>query len=106
MEYLQCIDDFYNNINDYNQNTNRKILFVFDEMIADIMTNKKFQAIIKELFIRCRKLSISLGLSFAHYLIMKIHNKRKPQQIAINHSADIDYKTFMMIYRKCTSEPY
>ena len=106
MEYLQCIDDFYNNINDYNQNTNRKILFVFDEMIADIMTNKKFQAIIKELFIRCRKLSISLGLSFAHYLIMKIHNKRKPQQIAINHSADIDYKDFMMIYRKCTSEPY
>ena len=106
MEYLQCIDDFYNNINDYNQNTNRKILFVFDEMIADIITNKKFQAIIKELFIRCRKLSISLGLSFAHYLIMKIHNKRKPQQIAINHSADIDYKDFVMIYRKCTSEPY
>ena len=38
----------------------RKILIVFDDMIADIMTNKKFQAIIKELFIRCRKLNISL----------------------------------------------
>ena len=49
---------------------------------------------------------MSLGLGFAHYLMMKIHNKRKLQQIAVNHSADIDYKTFMMIYRKCTSEPY
>ena len=36
----------------------------------------------------------------------KIHNKRELQQIAINHSADIDYKDFMEIYRKCTSEPY
>ena len=69
MEYLQCIDDFYNNINDYNQNTNRKILFVFDEMIADIMTNKKFQAIIKELFIRCRKLNVSLILSH-HFVFL------------------------------------
>ena len=88
-------------------------------MIADIMTNKKFQAIIKELFIRCRKLNISLlfitqsfsapkevGLNSTHYLIMKIHNKRELQQIAINYSADIDYKNFMNIYRKCTKEPY
>ena len=48
------------NINDYNRNRKRKILIVFDRMIADIMINKKFQAIIKELFIRCRKLNISL----------------------------------------------
>ena len=41
-----------------------------------------------------------------HYLIMRIHNKSELQQIAINHSADIDYKNFMKIYRKCTSEPY
>ena len=39
-------------------NKQTKILIVFDEMIADIMTNKKFQAIIEELFIRCRKLNI------------------------------------------------
>ena len=36
---------------------------------------------------------------------MKIHNKRELQNIATNHSADIDYKDFMKIYRKCTSEP-
>ena len=84
------------------------------------MTNKKFQAIIKKLFIRCRKLSISLvfitqsyfsvpkevRLNSTHYLIMKIRNKRELQQIAINHSADIDYKDFLKIYRNCTNEDY
>ena len=73
------------------------------------MTNKKFQAIIKKLFIRCRKLNISLvfitqsyfsvprevRLNFTHYLIMKIHNKRELRNIAINHSTDIDYKDFI-----------
>ena len=54
------MDDVYNNINDCNPHRNRKIFIVFDDMIADIMTNKKIQAIIKELFIRCRKLNISL----------------------------------------------
>ena len=46
------MDDVYNNINDYNPKRKRKILIVFDDMIADIMTDKKFQAIIKELFLR------------------------------------------------------
>ena len=95
-------------------------LIVFDDMIADIMTNKKFQAVIKELFIRCRKLNISfvfitqsyfsvpkeVRLNSTHYLIMKIHNKRELQNITSNHSADIDYKNFMKIYRKCASEPF
>ena len=54
------MDDVYENIHDYNSNRKRKILIVFDDMIVDIMTNKKFQSIIKELFIRCRKLNISL----------------------------------------------
>ena len=54
------MDDVYENINDYNSNRKRKKLIVFDGMIADIMTNKRFQAIIKELFIRCRRLNISL----------------------------------------------
>ena len=89
-------------------------------MIADVMTNNKFQAIIKKLFIRSRKLNISLlfiiqsyfsvlkevRLNFIHYLITKIHNKRDLQSIAINNSADIDYKDFVKIYRKCTSDPY
>ena len=92
----------------------------FDNMIADIMTNKEFKAIIKELFIRCRKLNIShvfvtqsyfsipkdVRLNSTHYLIMKFNNKRELQNIAINHSADIDYQDFMKIYRECTREPY
>ena len=52
--------DVYENINDYNPIRKRKILIVFDDMIADIMTIKKFQAMIKELFIRFRKWNISL----------------------------------------------
>ena len=94
----------------------KKFLIVFDDMIADIMSNKKFQAIIKELFIRCRKLNISLvfitqsyfsvpkdvRLNSTHYLIMKISNRKELQNIAINHSADIDYKYFVRIYRECT----
>ena len=81
-------------------------------MIADIMTNKKFQAIIKELFTRCRKLNISLlfitqfyfsvpkdvRLNSTHCLIMKINNERELQNIARNHSADSDYKDFVEIY--------
>ena len=59
-EYSNTMDDVYNNIDDYNGKRKRKVLMVFDDMIADIMTNKRFQAIIKELLIRCRKLNISL----------------------------------------------
>ena len=54
------MDDVYENVNNYNPSKKRKVLITFDDMIADIMTNKKFQSIIKELFIRCRKLNISL----------------------------------------------
>ena len=55
IEYSNIMDDVYSNIDDYNPKIKRKILVVFDDMIADIMTNKKFQVIIKDLFIRCRK---------------------------------------------------
>ena len=94
--YIECsntMDDVYKSIDDYNPNTRRKILIVFDDMIADILTNKRFQAIIKELFIRCRKINISLvfitqsyfsvpknvRLNSTHYFIMKINNKRELQ---------------------------
>ena len=114
------MDDVYENINDYNPIRKRKKLIVFDDMIADIMTNKRFQAIIKELFIRCRKLNISLvfitqsyfsvpkdvRLNSTHYFIMKINNRKALQNIAINHFADIDYNDFMKICRECTKEPY
>ena len=118
-ECSNTMDDVYENINDYNLSRKRKILIVFDDMIADNMNNKKFQAIVKELFIRCRKLNISLvfitqsyfsvpkdvRLNTTHF-IMKINNKRELQNIAINHSADIDYKDFMKIYRECTKETF
>ena len=114
------MDDVYENIDDYNPNRKRKILIIFDDMIVDIMTNKKFQAIIKELFIRCRKLNISLvfitqsyfsvpkdvRLNSTHYSIMKINNKRELQNITTSHSAGIGYKDFMKIYRECIKEPF
>ena len=117
--FIECwntMDDVYENINDYNPIIKRKKLIVFDDMIADIMTNKKFQAIIKELFIRCRKLNISLvfitqsyssvpkdvRINLTHYLIMKINNKRELQNISCNYSANIDYKGFLKVYRECT----
>ena len=119
-ECSNTMDDVYENIGDYNPNRKRKILIVFHGMIADIMTNKKFQAIIKVLFIRCRKLNVSLvfitksyfyvpkdvRLNSTHYLIMKINNKKELRNIAINHSADIDYNDFVKIYRECTKKPY
>ena len=120
LEYSNTMDDIYNNIDDYNSSKKTKILFVFDDMIADIMTNKKFQTIIKELFFRCRKLNTSLvsitqsyfsvlktvRLNFTHYWIMKIDKKGELRNIATNHSADIACNDFMKIYKKCTREPY
>ena len=121
--FIECsntMNDVYANIDNYKPNEKRKILIVSDDMIADIMTNKKFQSIIKELFIRCRKTNISLvfitqsyfsvpkdvRLNSVHYFIMKINSKRELQNIASNHSVDIDYKDFIKIYRECTKEPY
>ena len=114
------MDDVYEDIDEYNPTRKRKILIVSDDVIADIMSNKKIQAVVKELFIRCRKLNISLvfisqsyfsvpkdvRLNSTHYLIMKISNKRELQNIAINHSADIYYKDFVKIYRECRKESY
>ena len=113
------MDDVYENIDEYNPNKKIKNSIVFD-MIADIMINKKFQAIIEELFIRCRKLNISLvfitqsylsvpkdvRLNSTQYLIMKIYNRKELQNIALNHSADVDYKDFVKTYRECTRNPY
>ena len=92
--FIECsntMDDVYENIDDYNPSRKRKILIAFDDIIANIMSNKKFQAVVKELFIRCRKLNISLvfitqsyfsvpkevRLNSKHYLIMKINDKRE-----------------------------
>ena len=91
-EFTECsntLDDIFKENDDYNSSRKGQILIVFDDLIADIMTNKKFQAIIKEIFIKCRKLNISLvfipqsyfsvakdmRLNPTHYLIMKIYKK-------------------------------
>ena len=121
--FIECsntMDDDYENIDKYKPNRKTKILIAFDDMIADIMTNKKYQVITKELFIRCRKLNFSLVFitqfyffvpkdvrsNSTHYFIMKINNKSELQNIVINHSADIDHKDFMKIYRECTKKTY
>ena len=89
IECFNTMNDVYENIDDYNSSIKRKVLIVFDDMIAEIMTNKKFQTIIKGLFIRSRKLNISLlfiaqtyfsvpkdvRLNSTH-MIIKINNKK------------------------------
>ena len=121
--FIECSNTMnvvYENIDNCNPNRRRKILIVFDDMIPDIMTNKKFQSIIKDLFTRCRNPNISIvfisqsnfsvakdvRLNSTHLLIMKINNKRELQNIAFSQSADIDWKDIMKIYRECTKEPY
>ena len=82
--------------------------------------NKKLDLIVTKLFIKGRKLNISLvfiiqsyfkvpkyvRLNTSHFFITKIPNKRELQQIAINHSSDISTKDFANIYKKCTVEPH
>ena len=119
IEYSNNMVDIYENIEDYNKNRKRKVLIAFNDMISHVMSDKKAQQVLKDLFIRCRKLSISLcfltqsyfsvpkdvRLNCTHYIIFKLNNKRELKNIAINHSADIDYKDFVNIYRNCTKEP-
>ena len=113
------MDDIYKNIEEYNPNKKRKILIVFDDMIADMLSNKKLNPIVTELFIRGRKLNIScfyntilfsvprnIRQTSTHYFIIKIPNKRELQQTALNHLSDIDFKDFISLYKKCTAKPY
>ena len=120
MEYSDDMQDVYNNIEDYNPGNKRKILIVFDDMIEDMINNKKLNPVVTEFFIKSRKLNISIvfitqsyfkvpkdvRLNSTHFFIMKIPNKRELQQIALNHSSDIEFKDFIKIYKKCTAEPY
>ena len=89
-------------------------------MISHVILDKKALQILKGLFIRCRKLNISLcfltqsyfsvpkdvRLNCMHYILFKLNNKRELQNIAINHSADIDYSDFIKIYRHSTKKPF
>ena len=120
IDYSNDMHNVYENIDDYSPDKENKILIVFDDMIADMIHNKKLNSIVTELFIRGRKLNISLvfitqsyfkvpkdvRLNTSHFFIAKIPNKRELQQIAINHSSDINTKDFANINKKCTFEPY
>ena len=120
IEYSNDMHDIYKNIDHYNHDKENKIPIVFDDMIANMINNKKLNSTVTELFIRGRKLNISLAfitqsyfkvpkdvrLNTTHFFIMKIPNKRELQQIAINHSSDINTKDFINIYKKCTDKPY
>ena len=113
------MQDVYNNIDEYNADKENKILIVFDYMIADMINNKKLNLVVTKLFIRGRKINISVfitqsyfkvrkdvRLNTTHLFITKIPNKRELQQIALNHSSDISTKYFINIYKKCTAEQY
>ena len=120
IEYSNDMHDVYKNIDEYNPDKENKILIVFDDMIADMIHNKKLNSIVTKLFIRGRKLNISLvfitqsyfkvlkdvRLNTSHLFITKILNRRELQQIAINCSSDISTKDLTNIYRECTAEPH
>ena len=120
IEYSNDMQDVYKNIDEYNTDKERKILIVFDDMIADMINNKNLNSIVTELFTRGRKLNISfvfitqsyfkvpkdVRLSSSHFFIMIIPNKRELQEIALNHSSDISTRDFIKIHKKCTAEPY
>ena len=112
--------DVYKNIKDYNPDKKRKVLIVFDDMIADMINNKKLNLIVSELFIRDRKFKISIvfitqsyfrvlkdvRVNSKHFFIMKIRSKKGLQQIAVIYSSDVDFKDFLKIYTKCTAKAY
>ena len=120
IEYSNDMQDVYKDINDYNPDKENKILMVFDDMIPDMINNEKLNSIVTELFIRGRKLNISLVFITQSYFkdpkdvrlnttlifLMKIPDKRELKQIAINHSSNVDTKDFIKVYKKCTDEPY
>ena len=108
------MQDVYENIEEYNIGKKKgKILIVFDDVIADMINNEKFNPVVTELFIRGRKLNISIvfitqsyfkitkdvRLNSTHFFIMKIPHKRELQQIAFNHSSDHGFKDFIKIYK-------
>ena len=120
IEYSNSMDDILPNIEDYNKKRKRKVLIIFDDMISHVMSDKKVQQILKDFFIRCQKLNISLcfltqsyfsvpkdvRLNCTHNILFKLNNKRELQNIGINDSSDIDFRDFIKIYRYCTKEPF
>ena len=86
IEYSNDMNNIYKSIEENNPNKKQKILIVFDDMIGDMLNNKKLSPIVTELFIRGRKLNI-----FLVFITKSYFEKRELQQIAFNHSSDIDF---------------
>ena len=112
IDYSQSIDDVYKNLEDYNLTKKRWVLIEFDDMIADIESNKMLSTIVTEIVFSLVFISQSyfkvpktIRLNGTRYFIMKIPNKRELQQIASNHSIDIGFKDFMKLYKNYTKEP-
>ena len=119
-EYSDDMNNVLDDINDYNKNRDKKVLIVFDDMIADIEDNKNFKRIIKELFYRARKINASIvfitqsyfkalkdaRLNSAHYILMRIGNKKQLKRIAEEKSGHLDYKDFFKMLSYCTEDPY
>ena len=99
------MDHIYKNIEEYNPNKKRKTLIVFDDIIAYIHSNERFNQIVTELYVRGKKLITSCRLNCTNFF-MKITNKGELQHIAFNHSSDIDFQDFMNLYKKCAGKPY
>ena len=120
IDYLQRIDDVWENLEDYNPTKKIKVMIVFDDMIADMKANKKIKSYSHWIVLRSRKRDISLvfisqpylkapktiRLNGTHYFTMKIPNKSELQQVASNHSSDIKFKDLMKLDKEFTKEPY
>ena len=114
------MDDVLEDINNYNKDRDKKVLIVFDDMIADIEYNKNFKRIIKELFYRARKINLSIvfitqsyfralkdaRLNNTHYILMRIGNKKELKSIAEEKSGHLDYKDFLKMFNYYTRESY
>ena len=119
IEYSNDMNDVLEDINNYDKHRDKKVLIIFDDMIADIMRSEKFKLIVKELFTRCRKLNISIvfitksyfktpkdaRLNSTHYILMEIGNKKELKSIVEENSGHLDFKGFLKIYNYCTNKP-
>ena len=106
------MNDVLDDFNNYKKNRDKKVLIVFDDVIADIEYNTNFKRIIKELFYSASKINVSIifitqsyfralkdaRLNSTHYILVKIGNKKELKRIAEEKSGNLDYKDFLEMY--------
>ena len=119
IKHSNYMNDIYENIGEKIRGKECEILTLFDDMIADMLSNTKLTLLVTELFIKGKNLKVSLvfiaqsyfaepqniRLNSTYYFFMKIPNKQELQQIVFNHLSDIGYENFMNLYKKCTPKP-